>query len=193
QWLDQSSKSYSDLMRWGETARKRAITDELTGLYNRHFLEETIKDRFEHTSMNLRKMTLMMMDMDNVHDINTRYGSQSGDKAIMAVADILRLHMRSGDIAARLAGDEFAVFLPDTDDNDAQLVAQRIRKNIEATKVEVTKSPVSAEYISIDVRISVGISTAPTHSKTQEGLFFSADSALRKAKDNGRNRVEVAG
>jgi diguanylate cyclase (GGDEF)-like protein len=192
QWLDQTSKSYSDLMRWGETARRRAVTDELTGLHNRHFLEESIKDRFDHSSVNLRKMTLMMMDMDKVHLINERHGPQSGDRVIIRVADIIRSCMRSGDIAARLSGDEFAVFLPDTDSPDAVQIAQRIRKNVETTPVEVTKTPGSAECMGIDIRTSIGVAISPTHAKTLEGLFYSADGALRKAKDRGRNRVEVA-
>ena len=192
QWLDQTSKSYSDLMRWGETARRRAVTDELTGLHNRNFLEESIKDRFDHSSMNLRKMSLMMLDLDKVHEINEKHGPQSGDRVIIAVAGILRSCMRSGDIAARLSGDEFAIFLPDTDIADAVNVAERIRKSVENQRVEVTKTPGASEYIHIDIRTSIGIAVAPTHAKTLESLFLSADNALRKAKDKGRNRVDVA-
>jgi len=193
QWLDQSSKSYNDLMRWGEIARRRAVTDELTGLHNRHFLEESIKDRFDHNSMNLRKMSLMMMDMDKMHEINDRHGSQSGDRAIIAVAEVLCSCIRSDDIAARLSGDEFAVFLPDTDIEDAGHVANRVRSNIEKMRVEVTKTPGSSELMYINIRVSIGIAVAPTHAKTTESLFFFADGALRKAKDKGRNRVETAG
>jgi diguanylate cyclase (GGDEF)-like protein len=193
QWLDQSSKSYSDLMRWGEIARRRAVTDELTGLHNRHFLEESIKDRFDHGSMNLRKMSLMMMDVDRVHEINDRHGPQSGDRAIIAVGEVLRSCMRSGDIAARLSGDEFAVFLSDTDIDDAVNVANRVRKSVEELRVEVPKTPGSSELTHIDIRVSIGIAVAPTHAKNQESLFFIADTALRKAKDKGRNRVEAAG
>jgi len=193
QWLDQTSKSYSDLMRWGETARRRAVTDELTGLHNRHFLEETVKDRFDHSSMTLRKMSLMMMDMDKVHAINDKHGPQSGDRAIIAVAEVLRSCMRSGDIAARLSGDEFAVFLPDTDTEDAVNVAERIRSTVEKMTVDVTKTPGSSELTSISTRVSIGIAVAPTHAKTPESLFYVADSALRKAKEKGRNCVEAAG
>ncbi|MCL2444484.1 MAG: GGDEF domain-containing protein, partial [Treponema sp.] len=130
-WLDQTSKSFSDLIRWGETARKRAITDEMTGLYNRRFLEETIKERFSNTSMNFRIMSLLMMDLDKIHGINDRHGTKGGDLIIMAAADIIRSCLRPGDIPARLSGDEFAVLLPDTDKNDAAKIAERIRENIE--------------------------------------------------------------
>jgi diguanylate cyclase (GGDEF)-like protein len=193
QWFDHSSKSYSDLMRWGETARRRAITDELTGLYNRRFLEESLKDRFEHGSVGLRKISLMMMDLDKVHLINERHGPQGGDSVIIAVADILRSVMRSGDIAARLAGDEFSVLLPDTDIEEARQVAERIRESVQKLRVTVPQSPGAAEKVSISICTSIGIAAAPVHAKTVDDLIFTSDKALRKAKEAGRNRVEIAG
>ena len=192
QWLDQSSKSYSDLMRWGETARRRAITDELTGLYNRRFLEESIKDRFEHGSVGLRKMSLLMLDLDKVHEINEKHGPQSGDRVIIAVAEMLRSCMRSGDIAARLSGDEFAILLPDTDKGDAKMIAERIRESVQNKPVDVFISPGATGTVPIDIRISIGIAVAPANGTTVETLIYTADGALRKAKETGRNRVETA-
>jgi diguanylate cyclase (GGDEF)-like protein len=192
QWLNQSSKHLGDLMRWGETARRRAITDELTGLYNRRFLEESITDRFEQGSVGLRKMSLLMMDLDKVHAINERYGPQAGDQVIVTVADTLRSLMRSGDIAARLSGDEFAVLLADTDQEDARVVAERVREAVQSRSIRV-KSPGAAERVGLSVHISVGVAVAPTHAKNVESLIFTADGALRKAKGRGRNRVEIAG
>jgi diguanylate cyclase (GGDEF)-like protein len=193
QWLDQSSRHYSDLIRWGETARRRAITDELTGLYNRRFLEESIKDRFEQGSVGLRKMTFMIMDLDRVHEINDRYGSGAGDLVIIAVADVLRSFMRSGDIAARLSGDEYAILLPDTDRDDAFHVAERIRMSVLERQIQVPKTSGAHENITITTRTSIGIAVAPTNAKTVESLIFAADGALRNAKKLGRNRVELAG
>jgi diguanylate cyclase (GGDEF)-like protein len=191
QWLDQSSRHYSDLMRWGEAARRRAITDELTGLYNRRFLEESIKDRFDHGSVGLRKMSLMMLDLDRVHLINERHGSLAGDHVILSVAEVLRSIMRSGDIAARLSGDEFAVLLPDTDSEDACQVAERIRKSVQEQPVQVPKTPGASDQIPIKTCTSIGIAVAPIHAKSMESLIYAADGALRRAKDLGRNRVEL--
>jgi diguanylate cyclase (GGDEF)-like protein len=191
QWLDQTSRHLGDLMRWGETARRRAITDELTGLYNRRFLEESIKDRFEQGAVGLRKMSLMMMDLDRVHEINERYGPQAGDQAICAVADILRSIMRSGDIAARLSGDEFAVLLPDTDAEEAKMVAERIRVSVTKREVTVPTSPGAQDKTVINIQTSLGLAVAPAHAKNMEDLLFAADSALRRAKERGRNRVEL--
>ncbi|MDR2111312.1 MAG: GGDEF domain-containing protein [Spirochaetaceae bacterium] len=192
-WLDQSSRHLKDLMRWGETARRRAITDELTGLYNRRFLEDSIKDRFNHGSIGIRFMSLMMMDLDKVHSINERHGSQAGDLVIMAVADILRTHIRPGDVAARLAGDEFAVLLPDTRGNETMNIAERIRIAVLERKVSVPQSPGSEERVDIGIRISIGIAVAPIHAKSGEALVLAADEVLQQAKKQGRNRVEIAG
>jgi diguanylate cyclase (GGDEF)-like protein len=191
QWLDQSAKSYSDLIRWGETARRRAITDEMTGLYNRRFLEESVKERFSNQSMNLRIMTILMMDLDKIHGINDKYGSKAGDLVITAAAEIISSCLRPGDIPARLSGDEFAILLPDTDDKNAAKVAERIRENIEKCRVEVPAGPNSGEKVLIGTRTSIGIAIAPVHAKTAEELFNTSDEALRKAKELGRNRVEI--
>ncbi|MDR2184574.1 MAG: GGDEF domain-containing protein [Treponema sp.] len=191
-WLEQSSRHLKDLMSWGETARRRAITDELTGLYNRRFLEESIKDRFEHGSIGIRKMSLLMLDLDKVHHINDNYGAAAGDAVIIAVAEILRSQIRPGDVAARLSGDEFAVLLPDTGGEDAVNIAERIRESVFKCRVPVAKSPGSAVQAVIETRTSIGVAVAPVHAGNEKGLIFTADRALRKAKDLGRNRVELA-
>jgi diguanylate cyclase (GGDEF)-like protein len=190
-WLDQRSKSYSDLIRWGETARKRAVTDEMTGLYNHRFLEEAIKERFSNESMHFRIMSLLMMDLDKIHGINDRYGTRAGDLVITTAAGIIRSCVRNGDIPARLSGDEFAVLLPDTDKNDAVEIAEQIRKKIEEKQVEVPASPGSEETVFIGTKTSIGIAVAPAHANTTEEFEEAADNALRKAKELGRNRVEL--
>jgi diguanylate cyclase (GGDEF)-like protein len=192
QWLDQSSRHLGDLMRWGEAARRRAITDELTGLYNRRFLEESVKGRFDQGAVGLRKISLLMMDLDRIHVINERHGPAAGDQVIIAAADALRSLMRSGDIAARLAGDEFAVLLPDTDLADAGMVAERIRESVERCEVRVPRSPGAGEKVVISVRTSIGAAVAPTHAHDLESLIFAADRALHRAKEGGRNRIELA-
>jgi diguanylate cyclase (GGDEF)-like protein len=191
-WLDQSSKNLSDLTRWGESARRRAITDELTGLYNRRFLEDSVKDRFEHGSVGLRTMSLLMLDLDKIHKINERHGPPAGDQVFIVLAEILRTLTRSGDICARLSGDEFAILLPDTGAEEAKSIAERIRETVAARKVMVPKSPDVVEKVEINIHTSIGIAVAPIHTNTYESLFLLADGALRRAKEKGRNRVEMA-
>jgi diguanylate cyclase (GGDEF)-like protein len=191
-WLDKSVRHLSDLLRWGESARRRAVTDDLTGLNNRRFLEDSIKERFDQGAVGLREMSLMMMDMDKVHAINERHGSLAGDLVICALADIIRFQIRTGDIAARLSGDEFAVLLPDTNAENAKVLAERIREQANRTPVEVPETPGSQALVSVSIRTSIGIASAPAHADSMESLFDAADNALRKAKDLGRDRVEIA-
>ena len=191
QKLDQSSESYNDLIRWGETARRRAITDEMTGLYNRRFLEEAIKERFNNQSMNFRTISLLMIDLDKLHSINARYGPKMGDSVITVAADTIRSCLRPTDIPARLAGDEFSVLLPDTNRKNAVKIAERIRENIAKVQVEVPASPEISENVFLFTHASIGIATAPEHANTTEELINAADHALKKAKELGRNRAEV--
>ena len=191
-WLNQNSKYLKDLMQWGEDARRRAITDELTGLYNRNFLEDSIKDRFRTGAVGTRKMSLIMMDMDKVHEINDCYGTVGGDKAIIAVAAILKNQGRPGDIATRLSGDEFAVLLPDTSGIDAVKVAEKIREKINTQIVSLVRLD-SGQTDEVPIRISLGISAAPRHADNVRDLVHTADMALQKAKEKGRNRIELYG
>lgn len=187
-WLDESSKFLNDLVRWGETARKRAVTDELTGLYNRRFLEETLTNRFSLGAVGRRKMALLMMDLDRIHGINDRYGNAAGDKVIAQAAQTFRGVLREDAVAARLAGDEFAVLLPDTDTVVAQDVAQRLRLELAHLTIRL---PAIQEELS--VRVSIGIAIAPDHATDPGTLFSAADGALRLAKDLGRDRVVLQG
>ena len=192
-WLEQVSKHLGDLMRWGETARRRAVSDELTGLYNRRFLEESAGDRFAKGSVGLRSVSLMMMDLDKIHQINEKHGTKAGDLVFISTAGVLREATRAGDICARLSGDEFAVLLPDAGVKEACVIAEKARVNMAAQKIAVPKTPDSKSQTIVTVCTSIGIASAPIHAKSWENLVLAADGALRRAKELGRNRVVVAG
>ena len=189
-WWEQSFRYLGDLIRWGDTALRRAITDELTGLYNRRFLEDTTRSRFAQGMVGLRRMALLMMDLDRVHEINERHGTGAGDQVIIAAARAIRSQIRPADIAARLSGDEFAVLFPDTDEAEALNIAERIRRAVHARQVRIPQASHSAEPLAISVGISIGIAVAPIHGGDLESLMDSADNALRRAKRRGRNRIE---
>jgi diguanylate cyclase (GGDEF)-like protein len=180
-------------MRWGETARRRAVSDDLTGLYNRRFLEESAGDRFSRDTLGLRKLSLMMIDLDNIHEINENHGTRAGDIVFISMADVLRSVTRAGDICARLSGDEFAVLLPDAGTEEAALIAEKAREGFASQKIAVPIKPDSTEETEISVCTSIGIATAPVHATNWGNLFLAADGALRQAKTLGRNRVVVAG
>jgi diguanylate cyclase (GGDEF)-like protein len=191
QWFDQSSRHLGDLMRWGETARRRAITDDLTGLYNRRFLEDSIKEHFDHDPSGLRKLSYLMMDMDKIHQINERHGTLAGDLVLRAAAQILSAQTRPGDICARLSGDEFSILLPDTDEEYGRIIAENIREAVEKEEVMVPEKQGAVSRVPVRMRASIGIAAAPLHAKNFESLLAAADAALRKAKELGRNRVET--
>jgi len=190
-WLEQTSRHLGDIMRWGETARRRAVSDELTGLYNRRFLEESANGYFDK-GVGRRAISFMMMDLDKIHDVNTAHGMRAGDLVFIATADVLRSTSRAGDICARLSGDEFAILLPDTETCEAQGIAEKIRLAMTSRKIKVPKTPDGKGQAEINVRTSIGIATAPFHTDCWEGLQLAADGALRHSKETGRNRVEIA-
>jgi len=192
-WFEQISKHLGDIMRWGETARRRAVTDELTGLYNRRFLEDSAGERFSRGTLGLRSISLMMMDLDRIHEINNVHGPKAGDLMFISMAEVLRFVTRTGDICARLSGDEFAVLLPDAGTDEAVSIAERAREKIASRKISVPVRPNSRKNTEVSVCTSIGIATAPIHADTWEKLVLAADGALRQAKALGRNRVVVAG
>jgi diguanylate cyclase (GGDEF)-like protein len=192
-WFEQISKHLGDIMRWGETARRRAVSDELTGLYNRRFLEESAGNRFSQGTLGLRSISLMMMDLDKIHEINDIHGTKAGDLMFISMAEVLRFVTRAGDICARLSGDEFAVLLPDAGTEEAVSIAERAREKIASRKISVPTKPNSTRNTEISVSTSIGIATAPIHADSWGNLLLAADGALRQAKTLGRNRVVVAG
>jgi diguanylate cyclase (GGDEF)-like protein len=191
-WLEKASRHLSDLLRWGESARRRAITDDLTGLYNRRFLEGLIKSRFETGIVQMRNIALLMMDLDKVHAINETYGSQAGDQVIIVVGEILLKQLRTGDIAARFSGDEFAILLQDIKEQEIPVIAERVRQEVSAREIPVPAKSGSGDGAVISVQISIGVAVAPLHAGDAESLMNQADNALLRAKKLGRNRVEIA-
>ncbi|GAB1482666.1 GGDEF domain-containing protein [Treponema sp.] len=190
-WLDESSHFLNDLVRWGETARRRAVTDELTGLYNRRFLEESLENRFAMGSVGRRRIAVAMLDLDRLHEVNERCGTAAGDQVIIAVGEAFRQTLRDGDIAARLSGDEFAFLLPDTDTKEAFIIAERLRlcvANLQLSLPCQTGGP----HFKVAVRASLGVAVAPDHAAKPLDLIAASDTALRAAKEGGRNKVVIA-
>lgn len=188
-WLDESSRFLNDLVRWGETARRRAVTDELTGLYNRRFLEESLAARLSMGASSRRMPALLIMDLDRIHGVNERFGSAGGDAAIAACGASFRAVLRDGDIAARLAGDEFAFLLPDTDMREALRIAERLRTTVAGLPIPLSSGGSTA---TVRLRASLGVAVAPAHGSDGAALMAAADAALKRAKEGGRDRVACA-
>ena len=194
-WLDEASGFLGGLVRWGEAARRRAITDELSGLFNRRFLEETMNTRFARGAGSSKRCALLMLDIDRFRDINAAFGPAGGDSAIAALASAFPPLLREGEVCARLSGDEFAAFLPGGDIDRALELAELMRSAAQALRVELP-SPRALQGGGLEiasVTVSIGAAASPEHASSASELVAAADRALYEAKGNGRNRVVSAG
>jgi diguanylate cyclase (GGDEF)-like protein len=156
--------------------RRMVITDNLTGLHARHYLNEQILNRQRKDPFG----SLILVDIDLFKRVNDTFGHQVGDRILIQVSDIIRNSIRHGDIAARWGGEELAVYLPGIRAEQAYRIAERIRLQVEKeTDPVVTVSCGVSEWTFEDDKISV------------ESLFYRADMALYEAKHNGRNCIYV--
>lgn len=185
--LHNTNAFISDMVHWGEEARRRAITDEFTGAYNRRFLEEALENNFELVRNRGEKLSFIMVDLDHFRSINDLYGHSMGDRIIMEVVSVFKKYLRSNDILARYGGDEFAILMPQTDLEQAKNIAEDICREVAC--IPFLKDPVGEIT---NITISQGIAAFPDHADDIETLKKKADNALYRAKERGRNRVECA-
>jgi diguanylate cyclase (GGDEF)-like protein len=180
--LRNTGEFLSDMVLWGESARKRAITDELTGVYNRHFLEDALEDHFRRAKQNGHVLSLIMVDLDCFRSINDKFGHRKGDEIILRTVGVFQKHTEDRDIIARYGGDEFTIVLPSTGRDRALEIAERICREV------------SLMDISDGIRIttSQGVASFPMDAGDLESLRKRADEALYRAKELGRNRVVPA-
>ncbi len=163
-----------------------AIRDGLTGLYNHRQFQQILKNSITRTLRYKKPLSLVICDIDYFKKVNDTYGHRFGDEVLIAVAEKLESSIREGvDSCARYGGEEFTLILADHDGKGAFDTVDRIRKNIESLPFS---TPNGKDF---RVTMSFGIAVYGKHAKKQELLISCADKALYKAKDNGRNRVEL--
>lgn len=188
QRLRDTGEFLSDMVHWGEAARKRAITDELTGAYNRRFLDDALENHFDISKNNGTPLTMLMIDLDYFRNINDHYGNAVGDQTITEVVGVFNRILREKDILARFGGDEFTVLMPQTESETARVIAEQIRKDVESLDIlKAHKGPISW------ITLSIGVAAYPEHAQTVNQLKEMVDQALYLAKEGGRNRVVRAG
>jgi diguanylate cyclase (GGDEF)-like protein len=164
-----------------QQTERNAVTDALTGLGNRHWMQEMFERELARTQQSGHTLCLMMVDVDNFKRFNDQYGHISGDRVLVAVGDVLREHVRPTDLIARFGGDEFAILLPGADLAQAEQTAGRLRTQVEQLAPSDLVMPVT---------ISVGV-TSCTGGDDLAALLQRADEAMYGAKAQGRNRVVV--
>ena len=162
---------------------QQALTDGLTGSYNRRAFEMQLERDLNATMRMRQPLSLVMLDIDNFKRINHESGHEAGDQALCRVADCLRRELRAMDTPARLGGDEFAVILPQADERGVKKVAERLRRRIASLDPGATGR----------LTASFGVATYPHNGAHREALVAAADQALLQAKESGRNCVIAAG
>ena len=173
------AESYGELRKF----ERHATTDALTGLGNRHSMEESFPREIARCEKDEEPVSLIMIDVDNFKDFNDRFGHIAGDRALAAVSRILRKQFRPRDVLIRYGGDEFAVLLPQVDEELAMTIANRVRCAVSGNTGDGSDS-----LIRIPVRISMGVAELNTDGSL-DSLIRAADAALYRAKHAGRDRV----
>ncbi len=171
--------SYGELRKFEHHAR----TDALTGLSNRHTMEESFRREIARCEKNGDPVSLIMIDIDNFKFFNDRFGHVAGDRALSAVASILRHQFRPRDLLVRFGGDEFAILMPEIDEPQALVIADRVRVAVSGDTGESDDS-----LIQMPIRLSMGVAEHK-HGLSLQSLLRAADAALYRAKHAGRNVV----
>jgi len=176
-------KRYNDHLRQSVTQTiEMAVTDPLTGLHNRRYLDSHLQTLFDRALARRRPLSLLITDIDRFKSINDTHGHDGGDIVLREFAQRLRKNVRGIDLACRFGGEEFVVVMPDTEAAIAQKVAERVR-------AEIADRPFLIGDLKIPVTVSVGVSSLRHGVDSMADLLKRADIALYEAKSSGRNRV----
>ena len=177
-------KRHSDLLRTRlEESVEFAITDALTGLHNRRYMEGHLRTLVQESLTTDRPLSVLIADIDFFKKINDTYGHDAGDHVLREFAGRFRRNTRGVDLACRLGGEEFVTIMPDTTMEKAYQVAERLRACVAAEPFRVNATTL------LPVTASVGIAMLEKSNDTPETIFKRADVALYAAKREGRNRV----
>lgn len=175
-------------LRLRELLASQANRDPLTGLYNRRFLHESITREVRRAARSKRPVGLILFDIDHFKQINTDYTHVGGDAILRALGALLseKYSRREGDIACRFGGEEFALVLPEASVDVTRKRAEDLREETKSLSVFCEDKPLRR------ITLSLGVAVFPEHGSTYEALIREADAALFRAKNGGRDRVEVA-
>ena len=173
------------LIRDKEAQKELAVRDGLTGLYNRRAFNDLLTQAVAREDRQGGRFGLLLLDLDHFKKLNDTYGHPAGDAALKSAAEVLKRHLRKGDLAARYGGEEFVAILPASDETGATHLAERVREAVQGNRLVF-------EGAKIHMTASFGLAVWPRDAKDPEGLLAAADRALYAAKQAGRNRVVMA-
>jgi len=178
-------KRYQDRLRHNvQLSLEMAITDQLTGLHNRRYMARHLDSLISNAQKSNKPLAFLIMDIDHFKSVNDTHGHDIGDEVLREFANRISANIRGIDLACRYGGEEFVVVMPDTDVDFAYTIAERLRKSVETTPIEISRAPGA-----LSVTISIGIAASAGGDDNAEKLLHRADQALYRAKREGRNRV----
>lgn len=178
-----------ELKRRTDKLEQLSIQDGLTEVANRRHFEKTLEKEWQRALRTRSPLSLLLLDIDHFKAYNDSLGHQAGDECLRRVAHRLQQSVsRPGDLVARYGGEEFTLILPDTDNEGAHLIAKRIQSELAALRIEHRCSEIADT-----ITVSIGVATiVPDPDSKPDDLISAADRALYRAKENGRNRIELA-
>jgi two-component system cell cycle response regulator len=178
-------KRFADRLRESvQTSMELAVTDALTGLHNRRYLDSHLGGLFDEAVLRGRPMSILVMDIDRFKSINDSFGHDAGDEVLREFSMRVRAHTRGIDVVARFGGEEIVVVVPDTPLEGAEAVAERIRERVEAMPFAVHRGTRQ-----VGVTVSIGVAAREDRDTAPAEVLKRADQALYLAKQRGRNRV----
>ena len=182
--LGQTGSLLSQMVQWGEQARKRAVTDEATGLFNRRFYDESLDGIIQRADLDGIPVALAMFDLDRFGNLNKTYGQAFGDRLIVESAGVFKKVFAEKDILVRYGGDEFTFVMPGRDARSAVERCHAVNQGIRSLQFP--------EHPELRLTCSLGTAVYPSQARTLTELREKADKALYQAKELGRDRTEIA-
>jgi diguanylate cyclase (GGDEF)-like protein len=170
-----------------ESLRIQAIRDPITGLYNRRYMEESLEREIQRSIRSGSHLGVIMLDIDHFKKFNDRYGHAVGDALLRELGPFLQEKVRKEDIACKYGGEEFVLILPNANLSITADRAESIRRSVKGLHVTVGDKTFE------NIALSLGVSIFPTHGRDGDTVLKAADTALYKAKANGRDQVVVSG
>ena len=170
-----------------EAMRNMSVRDSLTGLYNRRYMDETLIHELHRAKRNGEQVAVLMLDIDHFKRFNDSFGHEAGDAVLQELGRYLRSSTRGGDIACRYGGEEFALILPSSTQQEGARRAEEIRQGVKLLTLVDKKRSLG------EINVSLGVAVFPDHGTEPAALLKAADSALYQAKRGGRDRVVLFG
>jgi diguanylate cyclase (GGDEF)-like protein len=169
-----------------ENLRDQAIHDPLTGLFNRLYMEETLKRELHRVERTQNPLCIIMLDIDHFKKFNDSYGHQAGDVLLRELGIFLRRFVRASDVACRYGGEEFILILPDTLPDAALQRAEQLRQRVKHITITHEGKTLG------NITVSIGVSAWPDNGQDAEMVIDAADEAMYQAKQEGRDRCVLA-